>query len=238
VPSSIVLSRVSARRWIARIMISWGLIAPAMLFVRTPIQFYSLRFLLGAAEAGFFPGIIYYLSPWLPTHARARAIVLAAVAIPLSGAIGSSLSASLLGLAGVLGLAGWQWLFLLEGILSVLLGLATLALLTNSPADARWLSEPQRVWLVGRMRSDQRESGAPHGMPPLRALVQPLLWLVAMPFLVAGGLGLAALGCVCAAVLGLVAAAPCVVLRRRVACAAPARVRRTRAPLTPPGRLA
>lgn len=183
VPSSIILARVGARRWIARIMISWGVIASAMLFVRTPIQFYSLRFLLGAAEAGFFPGIIYYLSQWFPARRRARAISLFAIAIPLSGAIGSPLSASLLGLDGMLTLAGWQWLFLLEGIPSVLLGLATLALLTNAPVDARWLSEPQRAWLVDRMRRDQEESGAPHGIPPLRALVQPLLWLVAMPFL-------------------------------------------------------
>lgn len=183
VPSNLMLARVGARRWIARIMISWGVIASAMLFVRTPIQFYSLRFLLGAAEAGFFPGIIYYLSQWFPGPARGRAIALFAIAIPLSGAVGNPLSASLLGLDGTLRLAGWQWLFLLEGIPAVLLGVATLVLLTDRPADAQWLSDEQRAWLSDRMRRDENESGAPHGVPPLRAIAQPLLWLVALPFL-------------------------------------------------------
>lgn len=183
VPSNVMLARVGARRWIARIMISWGVIASAMLFVRTPIQFYSLRFLLGVAEAGFFPGIIYYLSQWFPGPARGRAIALFAVAIPLSGAVGNPLSASLLGLDGTLRLAGWQWLFLLEGIPAVLLGFATLVLLTDRPADAQWLSDEQRAWLSDRMRRDEDESGAPHGVPPLRAIAQPLLWLVALPFL-------------------------------------------------------
>jgi len=182
VPSNVMLARVGARRWIARIMISWGVIASAMLFVRTPIQFYALRFLLGVAEAGFFPGIIYYLSQWFPGPARGRAIALFAIAIPLSGAIGNPLSASLLGLDGALRLAGWQWLFLLEGIPSVLLGIATLMLLADRPADAQWLSQEQRIWLSERMRRDEDESGAPHGVPPLRAIVQPLLWLVALPY--------------------------------------------------------
>jgi len=182
VPSNVMLARVGARRWIARIMISWGVIASAMLFVRTPIQFYALRFLLGVAEAGFFPGIIYYLSQWFPGPARGRAIALFAIAIPLSGAIGNPLSASLLGLDGALRLAGWQWLFLLEGIPSVLLGIATLMLLADRPADAQWLSQKQRIWLSERMRRDEDESGAPHGVPPLRAIVQPLLWLVALPY--------------------------------------------------------
>jgi len=183
VPSNLMLARVGARRWIARIMISWGVIASAMLFVRTPIQFYSLRFLLGVAEAGFFPGIIYYLSQWFPAPARGRATALFAIAIPLSGAIGNPLSASLLGLDGALRLAGWQWLFLLEGIPAVLLGIATLVLLTDRPADAQWLSDEQRTWLSERMRRDEDESAAPHGVPPLRAIAQPLLWLVALPYL-------------------------------------------------------
>ncbi len=183
VPSSLMLARVGARRWIARIMITWGVIASATLFVRTPMQFYILRFLLGAAEAGFFPGIIYYLSQWFPAPARGRAIALFAIAIPLSGAIGSPISGLLLGLDGTLGLAGWQWLFLLEGIPSVLLGFATFALLTDRPSDARWLPDDQREWLIERMRRDQEDSGAPHGIPAFRTLVQPLLWLVALPYL-------------------------------------------------------
>jgi MFS family permease len=126
VPSNLVLARVGARRWIARIMITWGLVAAAMMFVRTPIHFYTLRFLLGVAEAGFFPGIVYYLSGWFPAVHRARALSRFMTAIPISVAIGNPLGAWLLGLDGMRGLAGWQWLFLLEGIPSVVLGFAVL----------------------------------------------------------------------------------------------------------------
>jgi ACS family tartrate transporter-like MFS transporter len=182
VPSNVILSRVGARRWIARIMISWGLIASAMMFMRTPLHFYLLRFLLGAAEAGFFPGIIYYLSQWFPTPQRARAISRFIIAIPFAGAIGSPLSASLLRLDGRLGLAGWRWLFLVEGIPSVLLGLATLKLLTDRVEDARWLSDEQRGWLVARLHQDADESLAPHGVPLFRALTHPTVWLLAVPY--------------------------------------------------------
>jgi len=135
VPSNLVLARVGARYWIARIMISWGLVATAMMFVQTPIQFYVLRFLLGVAEAGFAPGIIYYLSGWFPAPQRARALSRFLIAIPISAAIGNPLSAWLLGLDGLRGLAGWQWLFLLEGIPPVLLGFVVLAV----PRSSCWL---------------------------------------------------------------------------------------------------
>ena len=137
VPSNLVLARVGARYWIARIMITWGLVAAAMMFVRTPIQFYGLRFLLGVAEAGFVPGIIYYLSGWFPAAQRARALSRFMIAIPISAAIGNPLGAWLLELDGLRGLAGWQWLFLLEGIPAVLLGFAVLAL---PPRPPRWLA--------------------------------------------------------------------------------------------------
>ena len=191
VPSNLILARVGARRWIARIAISWGLIASAMMFVRTPMQFYWLRFLLGAAEAGFFPGIAYYLSQWFPAAQRARALAGILIAIPLSAAVGNPLGAWLLGLEGRLGLHGWQWLFLLEGIPSVVLGVAVLALLTDRVAEARWLSADQRAWLSARLARDEDESSAPHGLAPLRALVHPMVWLTALPYVLVNTVGYA-----------------------------------------------
>ena len=191
VPSNLILVRVGARRWIARIMISWGIIASAMLFVRTPMHFYALRLLLGIAEAGFFPGIVYYLTQWFPATRRARAASRFMIAIPISGIVGGVFGGFLLGLDGRLGLAGWQWLFLLEGLPSVLLGVTVLWYLTDEPKDARWLSEPQRTWLADRMRRDKETSGAAHGMSPLRALKQPVVWLLALPYflMLAAGYG-------------------------------------------------
>jgi len=180
VPSNLILARVGARRWIARIMISWGIVASAMMFVRTPLQFYVLRFLLGVTEAGFFPGIVYYLSEWFPSRDRARPMAWFMTAIPVSAAIGNPLSGWLLGLDGRLGLTGWEWLFLLEGIPSVLLGITVLGVLRDRPRDARWLSDEERTWLVTRLESDPDGRAAPHGLPPLRALAHPVLWLASL----------------------------------------------------------
>jgi ACS family tartrate transporter-like MFS transporter len=177
VPSNLVLARVGARRWIARIMITWGIVAAAMMFVRTPIQFYTLRFLLGVAEAGFFPGIVYYLSDWFPAAQRARALSRFLTAVPISAAIGNPLSAWLLGLDGRRGLAGWQWLFLLEGIPSVLLGFVVFALLADRPADAHWLTVEQRDSLTARLQRDREHSFATHDVPLRRALMHPVVWV-------------------------------------------------------------
>jgi MFS family permease len=185
VPSNLILARVGARRWIARIMISWGIVASAMMFVRTPIHFYALRVLLGVAEAGFIPGIIYYLAQWFPAAQRARALARFLIAMPLAGTIGNPLSGWLLGLDGRFGLRGWQWVFLVEGIPSVLLGIAVLALLTDRPEQARWLSTEQRTWLAERLARDEEESSAPHGVSALRVLVYPTIWLLALPFVLA-----------------------------------------------------
>jgi MFS family permease len=182
VPSNLVLARVGARWWIARIMLTWGLIASAMMFVRTPAQFYVLRFLLGAAEAGFFPGVIYYLSQWYPAEHRARAVSRFMIAIPLSSVLGGPLGGWLLGLDGTRGLQGWQWLFLVEGIPPVLLSVAVLAFLTNRIDDARWLSAEQRAWLAASLRSDGDDSSVAHGMPSLRVLAHPLVWLIGFTF--------------------------------------------------------
>ena len=182
VPSNILMARVGARRWMARIVISWGLIASAMTFVRTPAQFYGLRVLLGIAEAGFFPGIVYYLSQWFPTAQRARALSRFVIAIPLSAMLGNPLAGWLMRFNGTLGLEGWRWVFLVEGIPSVLLGVITLVLLTDSPEHARWLSDEQRAWLAERLRRDGEDSAAPHGVSALRALAYPMVWLVSAPY--------------------------------------------------------
>src|SRR5215831_11138479 len=170
VPSNLILARLGARRWIARIMITWGLIASAMMFVRTPLHFYALRLLLGVAEAGFFPGIVYYLSLWFPATQRAWALSRFIAAAPISSVIGSPLSGWLLGFKGWHGLAGWQWVFLLEGTPSVLIGVAVLLLLTDRPSEARWLTLEQREWLVARLERDEDQSAAPHGLSAFRAL--------------------------------------------------------------------
>ncbi|MGE5100207.1 MAG: MFS transporter [Deltaproteobacteria bacterium] len=181
VPSNLVLVRVGARRWIARIMITWGLLASALMFVRTPAQFYVLRFLLGVAEAGFFPAILYYLSLWYPASMRARSGAWFMIAIPLSGTIGGPLGGWLLGLNGRVGLAGWQWLFVAEGIPSIVLGLVVLRYLTERPADAHWLSSEQRAWLIARLDGDRSAAHMAHGMSALRGLAHPLIWLAALP---------------------------------------------------------
>jgi ACS family tartrate transporter-like MFS transporter len=180
VPSNLILARVGARHWIARITISWGVVASAMVFVRTPAQFYALRFLLGVCEAGFLPGIIYYLSLWFPAPERGTAIGRFMIAAPLAGIIGNAAGGLVLGLDGHLGIRGWEWLFLLEGLPSIVLGFVALRLLTDRPQDAEWLSQEQRAWLVERMRRDRTESvGSPH-VTVLGALAHPTIWLLSI----------------------------------------------------------
>jgi ACS family tartrate transporter-like MFS transporter len=153
-PSNAILVKVGSRRWLARIMVTWGIIAAGMAFITGEMSFLIMRALLGAAEAGFFPGIIFYLTLWFPGTYRARVTGLFMACIPLSAAIGAPISTSLLYLDGWLGWQGWQWMFLLEGIPSVLLGIATWFFLTDSPAEAKWLAADQRAWLDGRIRAE------------------------------------------------------------------------------------
>ncbi len=147
VPSNLVLEKLGARRWIARIMFSWGLVSAAMALVWNEPSFYAGRFLLGAAEAGFFPGVVLYLTYWFTAEHRARMVGLFMAAVPVSGVIGSPLSGSILGLEGALGLHGWQWLFILEGLPSMLLSVAVWRWLTNGPSEAGWLTDGERAWL-------------------------------------------------------------------------------------------
>src|ERR1700730_2952267 len=144
VPSNLLLYRFGARRWLARIMVTWGLVAMGMVFVRNPLQFYIARFLLGVAEAGFFPGVIFYLTQWFPPELRARSITRFYIAWPLSSVVMGVLEGALMGLDGRLGLAGWQWLFAIEGAPAAVLGGIFFLLLPDGPATARWLTEPER----------------------------------------------------------------------------------------------
>jgi sugar phosphate permease len=180
VPSNLVLARVGARVWIARIMITWGLIASAMAMVRTPAEFYALRLLLGAAEAGFFPGVIYYLSQWFPAAARASAISRFMTAAAVSGSIGGPLSAALFKLDGMSGLAGWQWIFVTEGIPAVALGVATLWFLTDSPAEARWLSPADREHLDRMMRREADDVTGRGRIGLREALLHPTVWRLSL----------------------------------------------------------
>ncbi|MEW6643075.1 MAG: MFS transporter [Pseudomonadota bacterium] len=164
VPSNIVLDKVGARIWIARVMITWGLVSGAMAFVWSPTSFYVLRFLLGAAEAGFFPGIILYLSYWFPAHRRAAVTSLFMAAAPISVVLGSPVSSMLLEMHGLGGLKGWQWLFLIEALPAVLLGFVVLAYMTDRPEKARWLAADERAWLVDTMNAERaRKAGVSHG---------------------------------------------------------------------------
>ena len=157
IPSNMVLARVGARPWIARIMVTWGIVSAATMFVRSAEMFGVLRFLLGVAEAGFFPGIIFYLTRWVPSAERARTIAALMTATLSAGIIGGPVSGALLNLDGLAGLAGWQWLFLLEGVPAVILGLVVLVVLTERPEDARWLPSTQKAALVERLRDETSE---------------------------------------------------------------------------------
>ena len=154
IPSNLILQRVGARVWIARIMIVWGFISMGFMFLKGVKMFYIMRFLLGVAEAGFFPGIIFYLTYWYPPGERARTIALFALGGVVAGVVGSPISGALLGLNGLGGLAGWQWLFLLEGIPAVLLGFVVLFMLPNGPRQARWLSDREKAWIQRRVEEE------------------------------------------------------------------------------------
>jgi ACS family tartrate transporter-like MFS transporter len=164
VPSNLILYRVGVRVWIARVMITWGIISAGSAFVVGPHSFYALRFLLGVAEAGFFPGIILYLSLWFPARYRALAAAAFMAAAPLSTAIGSPISGALMELPKVAGLSNWQWLYLIEAVPAIVLGFAVLKVLTDKPADAMWLETDERDWLVATLEAErQSKESTAHG---------------------------------------------------------------------------
>jgi ACS family tartrate transporter-like MFS transporter len=182
VPSNLLLERFGARKWIARIMLSWGLLSGLMAFIPSisratglgnEYTFYLLRVLLGAAEAGFFPGIIFYLTLWFPTEYRARIVGYFMAAIPLSTVIGAPISGALLYLDGGLGLAGWQWLFIAEAVPAIVLAVVVFFYLTDRPADASWLAPDERAWLTERLELEQRQRRAVRDYTVAQALVNP-----------------------------------------------------------------
>jgi ACS family tartrate transporter-like MFS transporter len=191
VPSNIMLERVGARMWIARIMIVWGIISSGMLFVKTPLVFYGLRFLLGAGEAGFFPGMILYLTYWFPTAYRSRTVALFMAAAAMAGVVGNPLSGLLLDHHPEL-LKGWQWLFLVEGLPSVLLGIAVLVYLPNGPRDVRWLDAEELGWLNARLDAERAAREEKHAMSLWQALSHPRVLVLSLLYflIVIGGYGL------------------------------------------------
>ncbi len=183
IPSNLLLYRFGARRWLSRIMVTWGILAMGMLFVRTPFQFYTARFFLGMSEAGFFPGVIFYLMQWFPPELRARAISRFYISLPLSSVFMGLIAGALLNLDGHLGLRGWQWLFLVEGLPAVLLGIAFFLFLPDSPTQAKWLTEDERLWIIRHVT--QAPSKATHqGDSVSRALLDPRVWQLGVFMLV------------------------------------------------------
>ncbi len=180
VPSNLAMQKYGARIWIARIMITWGLVSAGTAFVVGPYSLYVMRFLLGAAEAGFFPGVLLYLTYWLPSAYRARMVAIFMVAIPAANFIGSPLSGLLLGLDGWLGMRGWHWLFILEGIPAVLLGIACLFVLTDRPEHAKWLSDEQRNWLTGRLADEAAKKTTIGHISLWKLLRHKDIWVLAL----------------------------------------------------------
>lgn len=180
VPSNIILHKVGARIWIARVMVTWGIIAGGMAFVESSTSFYVMRFLLGVAEAGFFPGIILYLSYWFPARNRAGVIALFMAAAPIATAIGSPISAALLEMHGIMGLAGWQWMFLIEAIPAVILGVVVFFYMTDRPEKAAWLKPDEREWLVKTMQAEDANKGDQQHHSILRGLANPRVLALAL----------------------------------------------------------
>jgi MFS transporter, ACS family, tartrate transporter len=180
VPSNYALARVGARIWIARIAIVWGIVSVAMMFIAGPRSFFVTRFLLGAAEAGFFPGIVLYFTYWFPGPERAKALAQFSTASMAAGIVGAPLSGVLLSLRGAAGLDGWQWLFLVEGLPAIGLGIIALWSLTDTPERARWLSDDERAWLVDAMRRDRADTSRPAAHSLRAGLLDPIVWRLAL----------------------------------------------------------
>ncbi len=188
IPSNLILSRVGARRWIGRILISWGLISAAMMVVRGPWSFYLLRVLLGFAEAGFFPGIILYLTYWFPARERARAVSLFMIGSPITSIVGAPLSGAILQyLDRVGGLRGWQWLFVLEGIPAIVLGVISIFYLTDRPEKAHWLDEEERNWLTAQISREETSRQQRHGLTLWQAAIDRRVWILTLLYFTVAG---------------------------------------------------
>jgi len=173
VPSNLILDRVGARRWIARVMVGWGLVSGAFAFCSGPISFFILRFLLGLAEAGFFPGMILYFTYWFPSEYRGRVISTLFIAQPVANAAASIVSAAILGMDGVLGIKGWQWIFLIEAVPAILLGFVIFRVMTDRPGRADWLTTEEKTWLQARIDGETRQVESAGRLTLMRALADP-----------------------------------------------------------------
>ena len=180
VPSNVVLARVGARRWIARIMVTWGLVACGMAFIKSANQLYGMRLLLGAAEAGFTPGIIYYISRWFPSSNRARAMSFFYIAAALASVIGLPLSGALLNMEGILGVSGWRWLYFVEGVPAVVLGFVVLKYLPDGVRDAKWLSAAQADWLAKTIADESAHAPRGHAAGWRQAFSDGRVWLLSL----------------------------------------------------------
>jgi MFS transporter, ACS family, tartrate transporter len=180
VPSNVILARVGARRWIARIMVSWGIVACGMAFIQNAGQLYTMRLLLGAAEAGFTPGIIFYLSRWFPATRRARAMSFFYMAATMASVIGLPLSGALLKMNGIGGFSGWRWLYFVEGVPAILLGVVVLKVLPDGPAEAKWLTSAQQEWLVTTIAAESANAPASHGHGWHRAFSDRRVWALGL----------------------------------------------------------
>jgi MFS transporter, ACS family, tartrate transporter len=181
VPSNLILEKFGARRWISALMAAWGIISCLMILIRGPVSFSVMRFLLGAAEAGFFPGIILYMKNWFPAKGRARAVAWFMTANPIAGIIGSPISGALLNLHGS-GMSGWQWMFVIEGLPAIILGVVVLFTLADTPHEARWLQGDEKEWLLAELA---REKDSESGVPQQRfwkVLLSPQLWLLSLVY--------------------------------------------------------
>ena len=174
-PSNLILEKVGVRRWISGLMIAWGIVSCLMIFIRGPVSFYGMRFLLGVAEAGFFPGMILYMKRWFPARARARAVAWFMTANPIAGIVGSPVSGALLGLHGA-GLAGWQWMFVIEGVPAILFGAAVFATLCDTPREATWLKDEERSWLLEKLESERRVESQIPEQSLWKVPVAPRIW--------------------------------------------------------------
>ncbi len=182
IPSNLILAKVGPRRWMARIMITWGIVAICMSLVHSPASFYVVRFLLGVSEAGFFPGMILYLTYWFPSRERARSVSRFMTATAIAGVIGGPISSKLLSLDGMGGLHGWQWLFISEGLPTLLFGISVLFVLKDHPSEAKWLAPEEREWLEDEVKRDRQELGSGDHNKFADAFKLPALYLLAAVF--------------------------------------------------------
>jgi D-galactonate transporter len=187
VPSNLALQRFGARTWIARIMLTWGVVSAAFAVIGGPVSFLVLRFLLGAAEAGFFPGVILYLTYWYPAEYRARIVGIFMVAIPIAGLIGSPISGAILGMDGIFGLGGWQWIFILEAVPTLALGILSFVWLTDRPEHASWLTREQRTWLIAKLKGERRRAPRMENLPLWQVLTNRHVLIMALVYSGAAG---------------------------------------------------